>query len=133
MLAPKATAACHPPVFVDTRGRRVEDPLGVLGLSGQPDEAAVRAAWRKQTLEKPPEQFPEAALAVREARERILDPERILERELGMLHVPRAPEGEEREDLLDAMGRLMGQAVLYALLEEELWGPELQRLYRSRR
>jgi hypothetical protein len=137
VLSP-APERCLPPVFIDASRRVVEDPLDTLGLEGEPTPEAARAAWRERILERPPEQHPEEAEALREARDRLIDPERRLERALGVLHIPdpaafglsgEAAAGEAR---LPAMNRLMGQAVLYALVEEELAGADLAALYKGR-
>jgi hypothetical protein len=117
------------PVHVDADGRALPDPHAELGLSpGERDPNTIRAAWRQTMLDRPPESDPEGARAAREARDRLLDPTRILERELGLLHVP-DPDAWDLPDLrgeavrarLSPESRLLGQAVLYAMLEEHLW------------
>ncbi len=128
---------CYPPVFVSADRSVVADPLALLGLSSDPTPEAVREAWREAMLSHPPEQHPEKAAALRKARDRLLDPERLIERELGVLHVPRPeafglPADVEDDDHLDALGRLMGQAMLYALVEEELWDAGLKEEYKRR-
>lgn len=123
------TKNCLPKICVDEQGHLVEDPRVLLGLPAGPlTEAAVREAWRAKLLLHPPEQDPEGARRLREARDRLLTPERVVERLLGELYVPDpaaygfaagapAPAADAR---LDALARLSGQALLYALVEDAL-------------
>ncbi len=119
------------PLFVDARGRKVPDPYQRLQVEYRPggvDPEEVRQAYKRQLLAHPPERDPLAAVELREARDRLLDPERVLERELGILHVPDAEAWElpdwrglpDDPNVLSSDDRLMGQLVLYALLEEVL-------------
>lgn len=118
----------RPPVHFTADGERIDAPEQVLGLAaGNRDPAQVRAAWTKRLREHPPEQDPEGARRLREARDRLLDPKRLIERELGVLRVPDAqawglPTSPLAEDagLLDAQARLLGQAALYVLVEDAL-------------
>jgi len=120
---------CLPPVYVANGGQVIEDPRTVLGLpTGPLDEQTVRAAWRQALVAHPPEQDPDGARRIHEARDRLVDPKEWLARQLGVLHVP-DPEAwdlsstdppEATTDRLDAKTRLLGEAVLYALLEAEL-------------
>ena len=133
---PPGLDRCGPPIYIDATGCRVPDPYATLGLdasqSSLPSVEEVRAACRQRLLEHPPEQNPETARALVAARDRLIDPERVIEREVGVLHVP-GPEvwglpavsaiGDRGARRLDALGRLMGQLVLYALVEDELRGP----------
>ncbi len=129
---------CHPPIHVGADRTIVADPFTVLGLPPGATPEAIQTAWRNAMLEYPPEQHPDKATTLRQARDRLLAPERFIERELGVLHVPR-PEAfnlsvsTEAPEKLDALGRLLGQAALYALVEEALWGEALKKRYRRRR
>ena len=124
-LEPADPSLCYPPVYISAEGRVVPDPLALLGIE-EADPEAVHRAWREQLLLHPPEQNPERAAALTAARERLLDPEALVERELGVLHVPN-PEAfglgadEEPIDRKAAVrSRLMAQAALYAMVEEAL-------------
>ena len=125
----------HPPtlhssvVHVDGEGRAVPDPRAILGVDpDEHDAVVIRHAWRDTLLAHPPESDPHGAREAREARDRLLDPQRVLERELGTLHVP-DPDAWGLPDLrpertrpgVTPEARLLGQAVLYTLLEEALW------------
>lgn len=125
----------HPPlthsraVHVDAEGRAVPDPHKVLGIDPEErDAATIRRAWRDTLLAHPPESDPHGAREAREARDRLLDPTRVLERELGTLQVP-DPDAWGLPDLrpertrpgVTPDARLLGQAVLYTVLEEALW------------
>ena len=129
---------CHPPIHVTADRTVTADPFTVLGLPPGASPEAIQAAWRDAMLAYPPEQHPDKATALRQARDRLLDPERFIERELGVLHIPR-PEAfglsapTTAPEKLDALGRLLGQAALYALVEEALWGEALKKRYRRRR
>ena len=72
----------------------------------------------------------ERARRLRDARDRLTDPEQVVDRELSVLHVPdpaaldlpeQATEGAEAQ-LLSAKVRLAGQLFVYALLEDLLLG-----------
>jgi len=138
VLAPPDPSRCHPTIYVDAGRRVIPDPYEALGLapSPPPSPEAIRAAWRDRILARPPEQHPEEAAALREARDRLADPARALERALGELHLPSAEafglSDAGVEAPMDSFGRLLGQAVLYAMVEDELMGPELEALYRRR-
>lgn len=126
-LDPPAPERCFPPVFVEAGGGVVESPYAVLGLpEGETREREVQDAWRRAILAHPPERDPDGARRVQEARARLLDPERVLERAFGALRVPdpaawglEVQAEQEATRLLPALDRLVGQAALYALLEEE--------------
>jgi hypothetical protein len=117
-----------PPVFVDKTGAVVPDPWQILGLAaGERDPEVIRRAWRDQLVAHPPEAEPERARQIREARDRLIEPERVLERELGVLRAPDPSAwGLATElpaldaDKLDAEDRLAGQALLYTLVEDVL-------------
>jgi hypothetical protein len=136
-IAPPSLERCHDPLFIDARGHVVTDPFVQLGLDPAQgrDEETVRAAWAEQIKAHPPEQDPEGARRVRDARERLTNPASVFERTLGILHVPASrawslPDAAAvdadlaasplTEAWLDAKTRLMGQAVLYALVEDLL-------------
>ncbi len=116
------------PVHIDRTGAVVPDPRAELGLplDGVLGEATVRAAYRARLIECPPEQDPERARRAREARDRLLDPEAALEDALGVLHVPDAAawglqaSDSPTDQRLPASARLLGQSVLYAMLEDAL-------------
>ena len=127
-LAPPRPERLAAPVYVDAKGEVVPDPWALLGLSpGAIDEATVRTAWLAATRASPPERDPDGARRAREARDRLVDPERWLERELGVLRAPDAdawgladtPPGAAG-GRLDAEGRLAAAAVLYALVEDAI-------------
>jgi hypothetical protein len=143
---------CHPPVHVSRECLPVPDPIAVLGLDPKrrhaPEEVA--AAARAALLAHPPEREPEAARDILDARDRLVRQERVLERELGALYVPRpaafdlptdppprqAPqpkpvkltglevpsEPEPAGVLAPSYPRLLASLALYALLAEELEG-----------
>lgn len=121
-LDPGDPQRCFPAIHVDRAGRVVGDPHVVLDVPVGADEETVRAAWRAKILDRPPERDPEGARRLLDARERLLDPNRILERELGVLHVPMPeafglPPTKSTAERLPAHDRLVGQLALYALLE----------------
>jgi hypothetical protein len=115
-----------PPVYVDRSGAVVPDPWALLELpDGERDAEKIRAAFRRSLELHPPEAEPERARQTREARDRLLDPQRVIEREVGVLRAPDPAAWGLAAELpgqgqLDAETRLAGQAVLYALVEEEL-------------
>jgi hypothetical protein len=128
---------CQPPVHVTQGFAVVDDPLDLLGLTSEQaaDPEQVSAAFRVALSDHPPEREPDLARRLREARDRLLDPGLEFERKFGCLHVPDPrsfglPEVQEAagaspkvdRDRLPAPSRLLGQLVLYALLEEELEG-----------
>jgi len=117
-----------PPVFLDGHGHLLGDPWTALGLSpGTSDEEGIRAAYRERLLESPPEQDPDRARLIREARDHLLDPDRGLERLAGTLALPDPAawglEGGATESvgqLLPARQRLAAQAVLHVIAEDLL-------------
>jgi hypothetical protein len=122
---------CFPAVHLDPSLRRIPDPLALLGLDPRAPHTAdeIRSAWRAQIERHPPEREPERARELTAARDRLLAPERVLERRLGTLHAPdpRAyglpvgpTEPTKSSTKATSRARLLGQLVLYALLEEEL-------------
>ena len=126
-----------PPIHVEHGLRRVPDPYLELGL--EPDGAHttedVQAAWRRAIERHPPEREPEIARALTTARDRLLAPDKVIERRLGVLYPP-DPEAyglpteagpRTSSDRLSSRTRLLGQLVLYALLEEELSGEKPER------
>lgn len=128
-LHPPLPERCLPPVYVRGDGVAVPDPRRELGLPEgpiTPDE--VRAAWRQALLDRPPERDPRGAELAREARDRLLNPDQLLDRELGVLHVP-DPRAwgliAEPPSPLTSEARLLGQLALYCLVEEELWNQGL--------
>lgn len=121
-IDPPDPQRCLPAVFLDATGKAVEDPWAELGVPRDADEAAITAAWKARIVERPPERDPEGARRLLEARERLLDPSRVIERELGSTHVPDPdafglPSAEPAVDMLSVRERLVGQLALYALLE----------------
>ena len=115
----------HPPVFVWPDGRRGPGPHAVLGLPEDATQAQVDAAFRAAMLAHPPEQEPDLARRIREAREVLRAPEHVLRRYAGRLRIPDAdawglaPPEAEPERLSD-QDRLLGLAALYALAEHEV-------------
>jgi len=107
-LDPPAANRCLPAVYVDAKGNAVPNPRALLGLApeGPLSADAVRLAYREQILAHPPEKDPRGAREVREAHQRLTNPERFYERVLGVLHVPRASDwglsSQAGEDHLDA-------------------------------
>lgn len=128
LLTPPEQSRCLPPIFINEDPQIVPDPWAVLGLApNTSDPTAIRNAWREHIIASPPEQDPEGAARLTAARDRLLDEARWAERLLGSLHVP-DPDAWDlpaRFDLwdaglMDARTRLLGQALLYALLEQDL-------------
>ena len=125
---------CRPPVHVTASLVRVRDPLEVLGLdpTRRASREEVLASFRAAIDAHPPEREPEVARELIEARDRLARPERVLERELGVLYPPdpasyglaalaTARAGEPKvEATLPSHPRLLASLVLYALLEAEL-------------
>lgn len=128
-LVPPDLARCFPPVHIGEGLRRVPDPYALLGLdpSEAPDPARIRAAWHRALERHPPEREPEIARSLTAARDRLLAPERVIERLFGVLHPPDpAAHGLPVETIpsapphqLPSRTRLLGQLALYALLEKE--------------
>jgi hypothetical protein len=126
---------CLPPVHTDHQGRPQPDPWRELGLPPPPagpiDRKAVRAAWHRETLEHPPEAAPERARRLLEARDRLTDPARVVDRELNVLHLP-DPEAlslptlddqaSDEPQLIPAKERLAGLLVLHAMVEDREFG-----------
>jgi hypothetical protein len=123
-------------VYVTSRLVHVRDPLEVLGLDTQrrASHADVHAAFRAKIDAHPPEREPEVAREVIEARDRLLRPERAIDRELGVLYPPdpaqyglgaalATAEAPRVEATLPCYPRLVASLVLYALLEAELEEP----------
>src|SRR5690606_26375107 len=114
-------------IFVDARGAATPDPWSLLGLSPQAqiDEDTVRAAWVRQLEAHPPEQDPEGARLLREARDRLLSVDHLYERKFGLLTLPEvepldlpAPrQTDEDASRLPARARILGQLVVYAIVE----------------
>ena len=131
-IDPPDLERCAPPIHVDTGLHRVPDPYELLGLDplASPTTDDVRRAWQRAIERHAPERAPEKARALTAARDRLLAPERFLERRLGVLHppdpaahgLPVEPLAVQRSERLPARTRLLGQLVLYALLEDELSG-----------
>lgn len=142
-LVPPSPERCLPPVHVDRSGQAVPDPRALLGLpaDGPLDPAGVQEAYREQLLEHPPEADPRGARQLREARDRLLDPDRFLERTLGILHVPDPDAWDlprpgyadpsspsDPQGQLTPEARLLGQAALYTLVEEALWNEGIREV-----
>lgn len=128
-LEPPEPQRCFPPLVLDASGEPVPDPHVALGVPRDADEPAILAAWQARSRECAPEDAPRLLAA----RDRLLDPERVIERELGVLHVPdpvafglptTAPTGQ----VLALQDRLIGQLALYALLEATLARDEPREL-----
>jgi len=131
LLGPCRKQRCLPPLHVDRHGRPVPDPWQSLGLQprdGSVPHDEVRAAYRQRLLAAPPESDPQRARLLREARDRLCDPRQVLDRELGVLHLPDPQawdlpgedESSAEDGLLPAADRIVGQLFLYALLEDRL-------------
>lgn len=136
-LEPPEAQRCLPPIFVDRNRAIIPDPRSTLGLATNrtPTEAEVRDGWRKTLMDHPPEQDPEGARLAREARDRLLNPDYFLERELGVLHVPdprQWPLPAPEPPRLDATRRLTAETLLYALVEDALWDQGLEEVMRHR-
>lgn len=121
-LDPPEPRRCLPAITIDATGKAVEDPYTVLGVPHDADAPTILAAWRAGVVERPPERDPEGARRLLEARERLLDPARVIERELGTLHVPDPaafglPTPAGPPEVLAPRERLVGQLALYVLLE----------------
>lgn len=119
-------AICLAPIHINDSGVAIEDPREVLGVAAASDDDAIRDAWCRRIVERPPERDPEGARQLLEAREHLLDPGRVFARELGLLHVPdpAAFQLPRPADVLPAYARLVGQLALYALLEADDVEPE---------
>lgn len=137
-LIPEHADRCAPPVCVDDDGRAVADPYAVLLLPPGPlPHEQVLDAARQRLIDCPPERSPREAQRVLEARSRLLDPQQLEARHLGVLHVPdpeawgcARPGGTSDDDApLTPLARLLGQALLYTLVEEALWTDGLGALY----
>jgi hypothetical protein len=135
--AVRAIERCHPPVHVTSSLVRIRDPLEVLGLdpTRRASREEVLAAFRAAIEAHPPEREPEVARELIEARDRLARPERVLERELGVLYAPNpahyglataataAAAEPKAASLLPSHARLLASLVLYTLLEAELEPP----------
>lgn len=123
-IDPPLPERLRPPVYVDAQGHPIPDPFETLGIPrGTTDESTIRAAFREETIAHPPEQEPERARQIREARDRLIEAPRFLEREALELRVPDPDAwqlGETPKPRVDTWARLMGQAALYALVEDAL-------------
>jgi hypothetical protein len=135
-MVPKATDRCLPPVHVNEQGRAVPDPYDVLHLTDRPSSReALHNAYRDAILAHPPEHEPKAAQLILEARDRLSKDDQFDARHLGVLHVPDPaawglPVPSTAEDSpLTPTARLLGQAVLYTLVEEALWTLGLGDVY----
>lgn len=124
-LDPPDPGRCFPVVFLRQGGQLAEDPREVLGLADDTSEEAINAAWRRKILAHPPERDPEGARRLQEARERLLDPERVIERTLGAVQVPNPEafglppaENPETVDMISPLNRALSQLALYALIED---------------
>lgn len=130
-IDPPEPQRCFPALALDATGKVVGDPHAELGVSRDADDAAILAAWRARIVECPPERDPERARRLLEARERLLEPTRVIERELGTVHVPDPdafglPGAAVGDDMLTVRDRLVGQLALYVLLEAmEVGGTQL--------
>lgn len=116
-----------PPVYLTPHGEHVPSPYEVLGIPEDCHDAEeIRAAWLRGIQAHPPEKDPEGARRLREARDWLTDPNRWRERIIGSLRFPDADAWElghgpePQGPAMPAMARMMGQAVLYALVEGEL-------------
>lgn len=124
-IDPPEPARCLPAVHLDAAGKVVPDPYTELGVPRDANDEAVLAAFQTHILERPPERDPEGARRLLDARERLLGEEHLLERSLGVLHVPDPaafglPTPPSDESLLPVRERIVGQLALYALLEASL-------------
>lgn len=136
-LIPPSPHSCLPPVFIDARGA-VPDPWATLDLpTGTLDPEGVRAAFLTAVQARPPEADPRGAQRLREARDRLIEPERLLDRELGVLHLPDPAAHALPPPVANAAGplppeaRLIGQLALYTLVEEALWTEGLGALFQE--
>lgn len=131
-LDPPVPERCLAPGYLDAAGRSTDDPYAVLGLPpGERAEPVVQEAWKRNLRAHPPERDPEGARRALEARQRLTDPTRVVERELGVVHLPdpaawgfaaEAAEASTGSTRLSSAERLVGQALLYALLEDHIQG-----------
>lgn len=127
-LRPPALERAGRPIYVAADGTVVPDSHALLDLSPDiTDPERVREAFRVAILARPPERDPRGAEQLREARDRLTLPDRLLDRELGVLYVPE-PDAwglpaplPEPADMLRPEARLLGQLALYTLVEEALW------------
>lgn len=122
-MKPRAIATL-PPVFLDGSGRTVPDPHAVLGLPPETtDSETIRQAWLEGLRAHPPEANPERAEALRAARDRLLSPDRVIERQLGRIDLP-DPEalglGTPEAPRVSGLDRALAQLVLHAIAEAEL-------------
>ncbi len=127
----------HAPVWLDRSGARVEAAHETLGLSASPSPEAVQAAFRASLAETSPEDDPERARRLMQARNVLTEPSEVLTRALGDLrvpnaahfvpnHVPRTVNSTEpaaaptERPEWSSRSRLIVLLTLYALLENEL-------------
>jgi hypothetical protein len=124
-LDPPEPQRCFSPIDLDATGKPVPDPHVELGIPDTATAEQILTAFCARLLEHPPERDPEGARQLLAARERLLGPDRVLERALGVLHVPDPdafglPDATPIHPRLDVEARLVGQLALYALLEATL-------------
>ena len=116
-------------VHLDNEAHVVSDPYTVLGIPNDADEESIRAAYRDALIRVSPEADPERARKVREARDRLLLPEQLYAREFGTLYVPDPAlwglpvlaVSASSQQGLTTEARMLGQVILYAMFEEEVW------------
>lgn len=133
-LLPPSPERCAPPVYVNADGEVIPDPWALLGIAPGVNQDAIRDAWANQTRLLNAESDPERARQLREARDRLSLPDRLLERMFGVLSPPSptawdlptpAPvEQNPSPSMLDARTRLLAQSILYTLVEQVLSEPE---------
>ena len=128
-LEPAFPERCSPPVRLRPGGGAAPDPWATLGLPRGASEQEIRTAYRRSLAVVPPEEDRERASRLNDARSLLLDPERVVERQLGEVRVPdpdawglRQRVAAEPTGAMPSSARMMAQLLLYALVEEELLG-----------
>lgn len=126
----------QPVVYMNAQGIRVPDPHAALGLDpdAAPSAEEVRNAFRHCLSAISPEQDPQRARELIEARDFLLDPGQELDRMLGDLrvpdpkhflpkYVPRAQSASSKPVVgMSSRTRLVALMALYAILEQEIDG-----------
>lgn len=129
-LFPSDTTRCLPRLQLDRDGQAIYHPAELLGVdSNSCTTEDVQKAYAEKLMGNP---SPEVARQLRQARDLLTTAEGRLELLRGEIYIPSAPAWElsETDATADlgpgsAMTRLLGQALLYAMVEDQLWNEGL--------